>query len=237
MVVPSKSSKNNSGRRESIRPRMSIRHQTRDKPQRGQEVHEEEDGAKGGHRHYQQPRQNRNLDQPTHQNEQHRLQPPGPEQRCRSWRKGITSNSISPPSRGWQWPRAEWAVYLVPYLTGRDRSAYVAMDIQEAMDFSKTHLFNCGIGEEGLFISFEQLKNDFSIPQLDFFRYLQHYISSKGMPKAGLRADARGEEKGRKKRADVRGEEKGRKKRADVRGQEKKRIGLWLFFETVKDCK
>ncbi|KAG7511502.1 hypothetical protein JOB18_002175 [Solea senegalensis] len=30
------------------------------------------------------------------------------------------------------WPRAEWAVYLVPYLTGRACSAYVAMDIQEA---------------------------------------------------------------------------------------------------------
>ena len=34
------------------------------------------------------------------------------------------------------WPRAEWAVYLVPYLTGRARAAYVAMDIVEAMEYS-----------------------------------------------------------------------------------------------------
>ena len=37
----------------------------------------------------------------------------------------------------YRWPRAEWAVYLVPYLTGRARAAYVAMDILEAMDYSK----------------------------------------------------------------------------------------------------
>ncbi|KAL2103957.1 hypothetical protein ACEWY4_000825 [Coilia grayii] len=37
----------------------------------------------------------------------------------------------------YRWPRADWAVYLVPYLTGRARAAYVAMDIVEAMDYDK----------------------------------------------------------------------------------------------------
>ncbi|KAL2089206.1 hypothetical protein ACEWY4_016105 [Coilia grayii] len=37
----------------------------------------------------------------------------------------------------YRWPQADWAVYLVPYLTGRARAAYVAMDIVEAMDYDK----------------------------------------------------------------------------------------------------
>ena len=35
----------------------------------------------------------------------------------------------------YRWPRAEWAVQLVPYLTGKARSAYVAMDVNESMDY------------------------------------------------------------------------------------------------------
>ncbi|KAL2087883.1 hypothetical protein ACEWY4_016711 [Coilia grayii] len=37
----------------------------------------------------------------------------------------------------YRWPRADWPVYLVPYLVGRARAAYVAMDIEEAMDYDK----------------------------------------------------------------------------------------------------
>lgn len=36
-----------------------------------------------------------------------------------------------------QWPQDEWALHLAPLLTGRARSAYVAMDIDETMDYSK----------------------------------------------------------------------------------------------------
>ena len=35
----------------------------------------------------------------------------------------------------YRWPPADWAVFLVPYLTGRARSAYVAMDPYEAIDY------------------------------------------------------------------------------------------------------
>ena len=35
----------------------------------------------------------------------------------------------------YSWPPADWAVFLVPYLTGRARSAYVAMDSYDAMDY------------------------------------------------------------------------------------------------------
>ncbi len=35
----------------------------------------------------------------------------------------------------YRWPREEWAVYLVPHLSGKARSAYVAMDMNEAMDY------------------------------------------------------------------------------------------------------
>ena len=37
----------------------------------------------------------------------------------------------------YRWPRHEWAVLLVPYLSGRARSAYVAMDPTEAMDYDR----------------------------------------------------------------------------------------------------
>ncbi|XP_041918589.1 uncharacterized protein LOC121682500 [Alosa sapidissima] len=37
----------------------------------------------------------------------------------------------------YRWPRADWAVYLVPYLTGRARAAYVAMDMQNAMGYDQ----------------------------------------------------------------------------------------------------
>lgn len=36
-----------------------------------------------------------------------------------------------------QWPRSCWAVYLVPLLTGKARAAYIAMDIQDTMDYVK----------------------------------------------------------------------------------------------------
>lgn len=35
----------------------------------------------------------------------------------------------------YRWPRREWAVLLVPYLTGKARSAYVAMDMIDALDY------------------------------------------------------------------------------------------------------
>ena len=37
----------------------------------------------------------------------------------------------------YRWPPAVWAVFLVPYLMGRARSAYVAMDPYDAMDYFK----------------------------------------------------------------------------------------------------
>ncbi|KAL2085068.1 hypothetical protein ACEWY4_020586 [Coilia grayii] len=37
----------------------------------------------------------------------------------------------------YRWPRTEWAVYLVPYLSGRARAAYVAMDIYESGDYDR----------------------------------------------------------------------------------------------------
>ncbi|XP_067442125.1 uncharacterized protein [Thunnus thynnus] len=36
-----------------------------------------------------------------------------------------------------QWPQEEWALHLAPLLTGRARSAYVAMDIDDTMDYAK----------------------------------------------------------------------------------------------------
>ena len=35
----------------------------------------------------------------------------------------------------YRWPKEQWAVYLVPHLSGKARSAYVAMDINESMDY------------------------------------------------------------------------------------------------------
>ncbi|KAL2085987.1 hypothetical protein ACEWY4_019307 [Coilia grayii] len=40
-------------------------------------------------------------------------------------------------ARGYRWPMVRWAVYLVPYLTEKARNAYVAMDINESMDYAK----------------------------------------------------------------------------------------------------
>ena len=37
----------------------------------------------------------------------------------------------------YRWPREDWAVFLVPYLTGKARSAYVAMDINHAMEYDR----------------------------------------------------------------------------------------------------
>uniref|UniRef100_A0A3Q3GKU4 CCHC-type domain-containing protein n=1 Tax=Labrus bergylta TaxID=56723 RepID=A0A3Q3GKU4_9LABR len=37
----------------------------------------------------------------------------------------------------YRWPRAEWAVQLVPHLTGKARSAYVAMDVNDSVDYDK----------------------------------------------------------------------------------------------------
>ena len=37
----------------------------------------------------------------------------------------------------YRWPREDWAVYLVPYLSGKARSAYVAMDMNDSMDYAK----------------------------------------------------------------------------------------------------
>lgn len=36
-----------------------------------------------------------------------------------------------------QWPQEEWALRLAPLLTGKARSAYVAMDIDDTMDYTK----------------------------------------------------------------------------------------------------
>lgn len=36
-----------------------------------------------------------------------------------------------------QWLREEWALHLAPLLTGKARAAYVAMDIEETMDYVK----------------------------------------------------------------------------------------------------
>ncbi|XP_072554203.1 uncharacterized protein [Paramormyrops kingsleyae] len=35
----------------------------------------------------------------------------------------------------YRWPKEDWAVHLVPYLSGKARSAYVAMDFSEAMHY------------------------------------------------------------------------------------------------------
>ncbi|KAL2091602.1 hypothetical protein ACEWY4_013865 [Coilia grayii] len=37
----------------------------------------------------------------------------------------------------YRWPREDWAVFLVPYLTGKARSAYVAMDMDYAMEYDQ----------------------------------------------------------------------------------------------------
>lgn len=37
----------------------------------------------------------------------------------------------------YRWPRADWAVHLVPHLTGKARGAYVAMDLGESMNYDK----------------------------------------------------------------------------------------------------
>lgn len=37
----------------------------------------------------------------------------------------------------YHWPRPEWAVLLVPYRSGQALSAYVAMDVNEAMDYDR----------------------------------------------------------------------------------------------------
>ncbi|KAK0132477.1 Zinc finger and SCAN domain-containing protein 12 [Merluccius polli] len=36
-----------------------------------------------------------------------------------------------------QWPREDWALHLAPLLTGKARAAYVAMDIEETMEYVK----------------------------------------------------------------------------------------------------
>ncbi|XP_035986169.1 uncharacterized protein LOC118559583 [Fundulus heteroclitus] len=36
-----------------------------------------------------------------------------------------------------QWPQDEWALHLAPLLTGKARSAYVAMDMDDTMDYAK----------------------------------------------------------------------------------------------------
>jgi hypothetical protein len=37
----------------------------------------------------------------------------------------------------YRWPREDWAVFLVPYLTGKARSAYVAMNMDHATDYNR----------------------------------------------------------------------------------------------------
>ena len=34
----------------------------------------------------------------------------------------------------YRWPREDWAVFIVPYLAGKARSAYVAMNMGHATD-------------------------------------------------------------------------------------------------------
>ena len=36
-----------------------------------------------------------------------------------------------------QWPQEEWALHLAPLLAGKARSAYVAMDINDTLDYEK----------------------------------------------------------------------------------------------------
>ena len=40
-------------------------------------------------------------------------------------------------ARAYRWPREDWAVYIVPHLSGKARSAYVAMDINDSMDYAR----------------------------------------------------------------------------------------------------
>lgn len=40
-------------------------------------------------------------------------------------------------ARAYRWPREDWAVYIVPHLSGKARSAYVAMDINHSMDYAR----------------------------------------------------------------------------------------------------
>ncbi|KAL2099489.1 hypothetical protein ACEWY4_003883 [Coilia grayii] len=37
----------------------------------------------------------------------------------------------------YRWPREDWAMFLVPYLTGKARRAYVAMDMDHAMEYNQ----------------------------------------------------------------------------------------------------
>ena len=38
---------------------------------------------------------------------------------------------------GYRWPREDWAVFLVPYLTGKTRSAYEARNMDHATDYNR----------------------------------------------------------------------------------------------------
>lgn len=54
----------------------------------------------------------------------------------------------------YRWPRAEWVDQLVPYLTGKAKGAYVAMDVNESMDydnFKEAILAKYEINEESEF--------------------------------------------------------------------------------------
>lgn len=39
-------------------------------------------------------------------------------------------------AQAWRWPREDWALHLVPFLTGKARAAYGAMDIADTLDYN-----------------------------------------------------------------------------------------------------
>lgn len=39
-------------------------------------------------------------------------------------------------AQAWRWPREDWALHLVPLLTGKASAAYVAMDIADTLDYN-----------------------------------------------------------------------------------------------------
>ena len=89
--------------------------------------------------HHQQHLRIQAQDQQPQQTQQCRLQSPGPAVPKLEEGDDIEQylTTFERLAAAYRWPRTEWAVYLVPYLTVRARAAYVAMDILEAMDYSK----------------------------------------------------------------------------------------------------
>ncbi|XP_075875892.1 uncharacterized protein LOC142884266 [Nelusetta ayraudi] len=68
-----------------------------------------------------------------HQHQHQQRQRPGPERRWDDIEQYLTTFEVL--DLAYRWPRQEWAVLLVPYLSGRVRTAYLAMDLDEATDY------------------------------------------------------------------------------------------------------